>query len=956
MSQDVLLAALQGASEVRSGWPRWLRGAARNMARSQARRAGRRRRREGRCARPEALPSTAERAARLELEMRLIGYVRDLPEGQSEVVYLRFWEGLPPRTIAARLCLPVEAVKTRLKRALASLRARLTEETPGGREKWLGALGFAPLSGSLAKSSVLGTVVGGIVVKKIVALVVLAIVSAGVWWAWPERESLSPAVPEQATPTVAASTPREDPGSAPVAGPAAEEPVRVPLVGNTTVVTGRVLDRATGDVTGAGTPVAGVRLHLRPAFHGLGSSRPETETTSDEDGSFQLELTHDWDESQLYAVETENVEEYTWARQEIRIGGDEPRAAEVILYRYANGDLLGTTVDLEGAPVAGVEVRAPGSGGAVTVSDVNGVFLLEGYRPGRIFDRQLAAHKSGWSLVKTAEPTRSSDGSWPEVRLVLARTGTLLVRVEDSDGRPVEGAALSIEPSPAEEYGNERALRSMGSHVSLGPDEQLGGEAFFADVWCGMKLRINLQTETRWFTFERELDGVALPIHQRDLGRPIVVAPEAEHSVILRMAPTRRVSGRVVHHDLTPVAEAYVKLRSAEHRFHAPDFVDVTEPTDEEGRFEIEVLTTAPPGLVLLSASTSDDDSIARDDEAAPQAASMILDLERDHPGLTLVLQPTFAISGRVVGPDGEGLSAKVSVTPSRAGPVPGYLSTGFRSSASIGKDGVFHLAGLPEGTFDLCVRNEDYAPALLTGIATGTSGLVVELEGRPTCVVEIEVVAPGCELEQVIVLNGTLYPVDADAVVAPDLPASASHDEPFGWPESALGLWYGSEGDSIDLGRCLYQYWPISGTETTIAVSDGFRWFGAKARTVDGNDMFPIGTGLVRVTPGTHRLRFELRPTERVTGRVVGVPEGTDPHVAITTLDGRLVPIDVRRDHLGPTLELGANGSFLFKRVPVGRYELRVGTRSALLAGESRLRREIEVRRDKPLHLELEL
>lgn len=47
---------------------------------------------------------------------------------------------LPPRKIAQRLGLEVEAVKSRLKRAIAALRSKLDEENGGDRSQWLAAL------------------------------------------------------------------------------------------------------------------------------------------------------------------------------------------------------------------------------------------------------------------------------------------------------------------------------------------------------------------------------------------------------------------------------------------------------------------------------------------------------------------------------------------------------------------------------------------------------------------------------------------------------------------------------------------------------------------------------------------------------------------------------------------------------------------------------------------------
>ena len=56
-----------------------------------------------------------------------------LDEPVRTVVLLRYWEGLPPRRIAARLEIPVETVRTRLKRGLHKLRVRLDGECGGRR-------------------------------------------------------------------------------------------------------------------------------------------------------------------------------------------------------------------------------------------------------------------------------------------------------------------------------------------------------------------------------------------------------------------------------------------------------------------------------------------------------------------------------------------------------------------------------------------------------------------------------------------------------------------------------------------------------------------------------------------------------------------------------------------------------------------------------------------------------
>ncbi|MEM9382860.1 MAG: sigma-70 family RNA polymerase sigma factor, partial [Planctomycetota bacterium] len=143
LAQDTWVRALESE---RSDAPSrgWL---ARVVARERvhgAVRARARREREQRSARREATDSTLEVVERIATQRELARLVLDLPPAQRDVIALRFWEDLPPRRIAQRLGIGVEAVKSRQKRALAALRARLDEESGGDRGRWLTAL--APLA------------------------------------------------------------------------------------------------------------------------------------------------------------------------------------------------------------------------------------------------------------------------------------------------------------------------------------------------------------------------------------------------------------------------------------------------------------------------------------------------------------------------------------------------------------------------------------------------------------------------------------------------------------------------------------------------------------------------------------------------------------------------------------------------------------------------------------------
>ncbi len=105
----------------------WLRTSLRNIVVSQARSDSARARREADATADGASDSPLDLLARretLETVVRAVGRLSD--EFQS-VVFLRFFDGLQPREIAARLDIPVSVVHQRLRKALAELRTLLDD-------------------------------------------------------------------------------------------------------------------------------------------------------------------------------------------------------------------------------------------------------------------------------------------------------------------------------------------------------------------------------------------------------------------------------------------------------------------------------------------------------------------------------------------------------------------------------------------------------------------------------------------------------------------------------------------------------------------------------------------------------------------------------------------------------------------------------------------------------------
>ena len=212
-------------------------------------------------------------------------------------------------------------------------------------------------------------------------------------------------------------------------------------------------------------------------------------------------------------------------------------------------------------------------------------------------------------------------------------------------------------------------------------------------------------------------------------------------------------------------------------------------------------------------------------------------------------------------------------------------------------------------------------------------------------------------ELGSLIVLRGHLIPHSGLHVDAPLLPAQARYTQPRGWPENALALSYGSEGDTSALGDERYEYWPIEGTSTSMDLDPGWYWFGAKGHAKGGTTLgFPMGTGLVRLEAGTHRLHFVLSASAQIQGRVIGTNPLQELQVGLCAEDGKLIPVDVRREELRTTSDLGADGSFLLTKVPVGVFELRAGTKSELESGTWRARKTVSIESGAQLAVTLEL
>lgn len=201
--QEAYLQALSAPAAPRQSMSAWFAGVVRNLARSSARERGRRRDREEQSAHEEDLGSTVDNVSRLEQQTLLIQALLSLDETHRTALMMRYVDGLPPRTIAAQLNVPVATINSRLARALEKLRTKLCAAHGGDRHRWLAA--FAPLLGppTATVGPSVPLALGALLMKyKIASAAALLVVGVASWLVLtnlglPPRENATRVVPTQ---------------------------------------------------------------------------------------------------------------------------------------------------------------------------------------------------------------------------------------------------------------------------------------------------------------------------------------------------------------------------------------------------------------------------------------------------------------------------------------------------------------------------------------------------------------------------------------------------------------------------------------------------------------------------------------------------------------------------------------------------------------------------------------
>jgi RNA polymerase sigma-70 factor (ECF subfamily) len=471
--QDAWVMALRKPPRAPGALGAWLVTVAQRLARNAGRSSARRVDREERSARTEAEESHALVFERLELQRKVLGLVSSLREPYRTTIYMRYWEELPPKTIAARLGVPVETVKTRLARGLAELRAELDGDSGPGRSTWIAALLPVAFPRELALPIAAGgtavtaplTLLGGTLVLKQALLVVVGLVLVFFGWRIGARSGLfstNTRIPLTLTDeSLASGTPK--PTEAPLLPVIEVDPSeRVAAAAAPEVATGGLVVRLSWS---DGSPAADVALEA--SCEADPATREERFVAStDSEGLARF--------PSLFAGAIRLMVDRGY-RYEESVAAGVTREIKIVLPR--GDDVVGRVELSSGEPIAGAEVWLDSSIGLwpiahrVAITGVDGSFRVRELAG----ESRLGARASGRIPTPLYETGGLPVGKGGARELVLvfddsSACGTVIGRVLDPAGQPVANAQVKIgERGGWQLSGNMRAMQAVA--VAISTDE-----------------------------------------------------------------------------------------------------------------------------------------------------------------------------------------------------------------------------------------------------------------------------------------------------------------------------------------------------------------------------------------------------------------------------------------------------------------------------------------------------
>ncbi len=575
--QEAWLASLK--AQPREGVPlrAWLAGWVRQRSMQKRREERRRTWREAAAARPDRQSPESETTERLEVLQFVLRTVESLDEPYRTAIRLRFLDDLPAREVAARLGLPVNTVRTRLRRGLAQVRAKLDTDCPGGRSALLSAL--VPLAGPLsaATKAAATTVVGATVMQSKFALAALAVaIVACSLLGWrltnAEREPL-PATDSdagvQALGTAAESI-LDPAAAATLAAAAAAAPTRETAetapAAESWMLTGKAI-RGTKD-----TPFPGAKVRMR-IYPGTAPDRqdfsePSVQPTEQAelvaDASGRLQWRGQRPAQDCWIELVGQTPDYTsmTVRLDARLG--QPAPELMVWLAPLDFSIAGHVRDEHGRGIEGASVgtawlytkTGPGGSYHLRLTSSNDQAYITGSAPGYAHQRLVV------------QPVAGSD--MDQVDFALRDEYVVTGRITDANGAPLAGA----EVESFQLMGSEVLSKADGTYRLVGLDPGRPEHAIAA-------------RKSGYVMFMS-----SIPTGNGKLGQ-----------LDFQLASGVHVSGRVLDEARQPVVGAELYIGSS-----PADYQRIDATSDAEGRFAFDAvasgshnLTAQAPGLASTS-------------------------------------------------------------------------------------------------------------------------------------------------------------------------------------------------------------------------------------------------------------------------------------------------------------------------------------------------------------------
>ena len=463
LHQDAMLIAWRARGRVRGPWRPWLQGVLRRLSANRQREGARRAKREGAAAEAgvREAPATDEVVARAGLHRSVVDAVMELDEPYRTAILLRYFDDLTARQIAERQGVPVETVRTRIKRGVALLRARLDREH-GSRAAWTG-----PLLGMVELGLPGATVGAGLMVlgsflvmhaKFVVPLVLAA--GIGLVSLWPGGHAV--ASDELAESAASGSPELVGQAAARSAAAAAADPTRDAVPAATAVVwRGRVV----AEVDGAVVPRAHVRLleehqvwtelptggRTVRSFADLRSGPALAEARADDDGRFRVVLPK---ARPCYVYVGADGFAPVVSQSQNRVAGSVKDVGDVRLHGAVR--ISGQVRDVAGAPIADLAVRLSWQGtfrdedAWLRFDEATGTYETD--RDGRFTVPGIGRAGRWWidfqdpkvRLVQETRAFRTLDAGEAFLDIVADKgLGELRGVVVDESGKPVAGVSVN---------------------------------------------------------------------------------------------------------------------------------------------------------------------------------------------------------------------------------------------------------------------------------------------------------------------------------------------------------------------------------------------------------------------------------------------------------------------------------------------------------------------------------